>query len=267
MSSQSDGSTGLAGLIPPALETYLRRRRYYRILRTQEPELDAQICRSYLKPGDVAIDVGANVGVYTKVFSECVGATGSVHALEPVPETFGYLLHNVTNLGLKNVFLYRIAASSSSGISHMYMPLWHGGRRNIYEARLDEAGDIPVRLGRLDDLFAGIKPAFVKIDVEGHEAEVVRGAERLLLMHRPALLVEVTTVEVEELLADLGYRKVPATIGCNCFFESEAGKFKVAAQSGTESTPANDMEKVLSITSSGTNHSSLQRRPPGEVAG
>lgn len=227
----SGGLSALVGLLPPALRIYLRRTHYYHILRTQAPEVDAHTCRSYLKAGDVALDIGANIGVYTKVFSESVGPTGSVHALEPVPETFGYLLNNVTKLGLNNVFVYRVAAGSTSGITSMFMPLWHRGLSNIYEARVDESGNIPVRLARLDDLFAGMSPAFIKIDVEGHEAEVIRGAETLLRTHRPPLLVEVTTSEVEQLLADLGYSKVPAAIGCNSFFVH--GAAKVAGQSGS----------------------------------
>jgi FkbM family methyltransferase len=203
--------------LPDNLETYLRRVRYYRIVRDRSPEADALRCRNFLQPGDMAIDVGANIGIYTKLFSDCVGPSGSVHAIEPIPDTFGYLRHNVTKLGLKNVYLYPLAATNRNGIARMSVPLWHRGRKNIYEAHLDDSGDISTRLSRLDDLFAGMKPSFIKIDVEGHEAEVLEGAVELLRNHRPALLVEVTSPKSEKLLLELGYR-TEAGSGSNRFF-------------------------------------------------
>ena len=166
----------------------------------------------------MAIDVGANFGSYTKLFSESVGREGSVHSVEPVPETFDYLHYNVRHLGLSNVFLYQVAASDCPGMSRMSMPLWHGGRRNIYEAHLDEAGDIAVRVMRLDDLFAGMKPAFIKIDVEGNELQLIMGAKQLLTTHHPPLLVEVSSPKTEPLLAELGYTKTEAATGSNRFF-------------------------------------------------
>lgn len=204
--------------LPLKLEKFLRRTRYYKMFRNQAAEADAQACRPFLRPGDLAIDVGANFGSYTKLFSECVGPGGSVHAVEPVPETFDYLHYNVRHFGLNNVFLYQVAASDYSGIAHMTMPLWHGGRRNIYEAHLDEQGNIPVRVMRLDDLFAGMKPALIKIDVEGNELQLIQGARQLLTTHHPPLLVEVSSPETTPLLAELGYTICNEGTGPNRFF-------------------------------------------------
>ncbi len=204
--------------LPPNVERFLRRTRYYRMLRNQPAEADAQACRPFLRPGDMAIDVGANFGFYTKLFSECVGPEGSVHAVEPVPETFDYLHYNVRHLELSNVFLYQVAASDYSGIARMSVPLWHGGRRNIYESRLDEHGDIPVRVIRLDDLFAGMKPALIKIDVEGNELQLIEGARQLLTNYHPPLLVEVSSPQTAPLLAELGYTICKDGTGPNRFF-------------------------------------------------
>ena len=66
-----------------------------------EPDLHA--CRSILKTGDTVLDVGANIGVYTKFCSEFVGPSGRVISLEPVPETYSYLVGNVRALKLENV--------------------------------------------------------------------------------------------------------------------------------------------------------------------
>ena len=204
--------------LPLSVEKYIRRLHYCRKLRIHAAEADAQACRSFLHPGDIAIDVGANIGTYSKLFSECVGPQGSVHALEPVPETFDYLLYNVRHLGLRNVFCYQVAASDYSGTSHMSMPVWEGGRRNIYESRLDEHGDIAVRVLRLDDLFAGMKPALIKIDVEGNELQLIKGARQLLTTYHPPLLVEVSSPQTAPLLAELGYTISKEGTGPNRFF-------------------------------------------------
>lgn len=212
----------LVKLTPARLENYIRRLRYYRVVRDRAPDADAQRCRSYLKPGDMVIDVGANIGLYTRMFADCVGPQGSVHAVEPIPETFDYLTYNMKKMGLKNVFLYYVAAAGASGDSRMSVPRFQAGYTNIYESRLDESGDILVKTMRLDDLFPDSKPAFIKIDVEGHEAEVIRGAETLLRTHHPALLVEVTSPEAEPLLAGFGYRRLEGSSSCDHFFVYDA---------------------------------------------
>jgi FkbM family methyltransferase len=212
--------TALFKLIPAPLEKYLRRQRYYLVARDRRVP-DAELCRPFLKSGDMVIDVGANIGLYSRVFSAYVGAQGSVHALEPIPETFGYLSYNVERLGLKNVFLHNVAAAATSGNSRMSVPTMRAGFTNIYEAQLNDAGEIPVQTRRLDDLFAGSKPAFIKIDVEGYEAEVIRGAERLLRMCHPALLIEASSPEAERLLRPLGYRRREIGTVCDQFFAYE----------------------------------------------
>lgn len=218
MSLQTSIRSTLFKLTPAKLESYLRRERYYRLVRDRAADLDLQRCCGFLQPGDTVIDVGANIGLYTKAFSECVGPRGAVHSLEPVPETFGYLSHNVKKLGLGNVFLYNLAVTASSGELRMSVPRMEAGFTNIYEARLDESGDVLVQARRLDDMFSGTRPALIKIDVEGHEAEVLQGAEALLRKCHPALVIEVTSPLPEKFLTALGYRRIDDGTGHDQFF-------------------------------------------------
>jgi FkbM family methyltransferase len=183
---------------------YLRRH-YCERLAAFDPkdEPDLRVARALVQPGDVAVDVGANIGVYTRFLSRDVGSTGRVWSLEPVPFTYSVLAHNVNALGLHNVLPLRCAATESDQVVHLDVPRADSGHLDIYIARINtDAGSGSKGTTRvtapgrsLDSLQKelGGRPAFLKIDVEGHESACLRGATRLLAECRPALLIEVTS--------------------------------------------------------------------------
>ena len=169
-------------------------------------EPDLQGCKALLHPGDTVLDIGANIGVYTRFCSEFVGPTGQVHSLEPIPETFSYLARNVRAIGLKNVSCYNLAASDrDQEHATMSMPDYTTGGANIYEARLADDGDIPVKTARLDTLFPHLSPQLIKCDVEGHELACINGARDLIARSHPRWVVEVSKPETFALLASLDY--------------------------------------------------------------
>lgn len=202
--------------LPQSVQPVVRKYRNRWLVRNCAPEVDAVTCKRFIAPGANVLDIGANIGSFTKVFSEYVGASGTVHAVEPVRETFGYLLHNVESLGLKNVFLYNAAASDRCGFSHMVIPSWEGGGRNFYEASVSDSGELPVRLLTLDSLFYDLKPSFVKCDVEDHDVQVLLGAQRIITDFAPVWLLEIEHHEtVMPLMESYGYRPLK---GANAFF-------------------------------------------------
>jgi FkbM family methyltransferase len=183
---------------PPALLRWAKRGHYLRVVRDFEPgeERDLEIVRHLVRPRDRVVDVGANIGVYTRFLSEWVGPQGRVFSIEPIPESYSYLTHSVERLGLRNVECWNWAASDASGVATMQIPQMQGGR-NYYQARIVDASapgaGIRVSLRTLDAALADLHPiAFVKCDVEGHELACVRGAQDLLRRDRPAWLVEVS---------------------------------------------------------------------------
>jgi FkbM family methyltransferase len=155
-----------------------------------------------VKPGTTAVDLGANIGIYTKVLSDLVGPAGNVISVEPVPQTFEVLSRNIRSLALRNISCVNAAVSHSDGEVTMELPEYHTGGTNFYQARVVTTGDhvvpdsrphLRVRATKLDTLVAAAKPVdFVKCDVEGHELECLTGAEMILTSHRPAWLVEVS---------------------------------------------------------------------------
>jgi FkbM family methyltransferase len=174
--------------------------------RTREPEYD--IMPTLIGAGDWVVDVGANVGHYTKRMSDLVGPHGRVIAFEPVPETFSLLAANSSLFAARNVTLVNAAASDHAGTGGMSVPLFDTGHRNYYEAALtEENAELSVFLLPLDELPLPHRVRLVKIDAEGHDDAVLRGAEALLVRDRPTLIVETVTAVATALLDRLGYRR------------------------------------------------------------
>lgn len=160
-----------------------------------------------LAPGDWAIDVGANVGHYTKRMSDLVGPSGRVLAFEPVPATFELLAANVGRFRHANVSLFNAAVSSGLQVLGMSLPRFDCGLTNYYEAQLTpDGGAMRVLTMSLDSLQIGPPIRLVKIDAEGHEEAVISGMVKLIERHRPTLIVETWSEPVGELLRDRGYR-------------------------------------------------------------
>lgn len=150
-----------------------------------------------LRDEDLFVDVGANIGSYTVLAAGVAGAR--TLACEPIPSTRTRLLRNVAVNHLEAlVQVAAVAVSDREGIVTMTSDR---DTTNLVAAD----GDLVVRATSLDTLLAGDVPAVMKIDVEGHEAAVLRGARQTLADERLlALVVELSGPEepaVRELLA------------------------------------------------------------------
>lgn len=200
----------LASKLPKRIQQELKRRYFsYQIKRnrfvTDEPEYEC--LDQWIGGGDWVIDVGANIGHYTKRFSELVGPEGRVIAFEPIPETFELLASNVALFNHKNVSLINACASDSVRILGMEIPRFDTGLDNYYMAHLTEnnSAAFQVLCLAIDDFsFQPIK--LVKIDAEGHDLSVVNGMSKTLQKYHPLLIVEDDSYEIENYLNKFGYR-------------------------------------------------------------
>jgi FkbM family methyltransferase len=183
-------------------------------------ELD--FMRAALEPGATAIDVGANVGVYAITAALCVGSTGRVLAVEADDEYLPRLRANLERNGLENAEIIGAAAGDADGEIELILATdraFSSTKPLVSYTGSGATRRVPYR--RLDSIWAEAgEPAvaFLKIDVEGAEVEVIAGAERLLASCHPALVVEVhaerTEPEVRRRLAAFGYVDVtPAGFG------------------------------------------------------
>jgi FkbM family methyltransferase len=163
-----------------------------------EPEVQEAI-RTYLKPGDCFFDVGAHVGLYSLIASRVVGIDGCVVAFEPDPRNVQLLREHVIRNGLSNVSIEEAAVWRSDGevlfLRGGSTPMGKSSRRGavIEPGAAPESGDtISIQAVSLDRYAAdGYSPSLVKVDVEGAECEVLKGAEKLLAKVKPALICEV----------------------------------------------------------------------------
>ncbi len=195
----------LAAQLPSGIQ-YRLKRAYFRsqILRRRftadEPEYS--VLKDWLSPGDVVIDVGANIGQYTRRMAEHVGPMGSVIALEPMQETFRLLTANVGDVA--HVTLLKLAASDMGREVSMDLPVSRSGLANYYRASISDGGAYRVRAIQLDSLGLN-RLSLIKIDAEGHELQVLQGALNILARFRPTLIVE-ASAPAEEFLREMGYK-------------------------------------------------------------
>lgn len=173
---------GLRVLIDPRFEKFLWRGHH-------EP-LVADAIASHLLPGQTFWDVGAHIGYFTVQAARQVGPTGSVVAFEPSPRTYARLMRAIRLNGYVNVEMVPEAVGESPG----RMPVYRQGMTTA-TATLDPTAcgtaAATVNVGTLDGYLAGrAVPDLVKIDVEGYEAAVLRGAPRLIAKRRTKFLVE-----------------------------------------------------------------------------
>ena len=162
----------------------------------------AELFGHLVRPGDRCVDVGANVGVHTVRLARLADRDGEVIAIEPDPEVARRARRNIALNGLSNVRVIDAAASARAGQMPLYRPSprdTNRARASLMHYRYLTGPTTTVPVVTIDDLCAGAPVALIKIDVEGHEAAVVRGAADTIARHAPSIVFEYAP----ELLADV----------------------------------------------------------------
>lgn len=136
----------------------------------------------FLQPGDTFIDVGSHIGYYSMFALQMVGPTGAVFAFEPNPQTYGVLTANGLVNRAGNLYAYNCAVGDSPGIATFNInPEDEGMSSLVFKS--NQATQVSVHVTTLDFVAqaARLGPVrMLKIDVEGFEENVVRGANALL---------------------------------------------------------------------------------------
>lgn len=200
------------------------------ILVYQDYEIDmVRLIEKYIDPDRDVLDVGANIGLHTVLFSKLINAGKKVMAIEPAPNALKYLEANLErNKCNEKVVVYKgIAADSEnqfilntidgmeeySTLGSMKHP--HTG--GIHNTSISVSGDLIDNLVKTHKL----KPGFIKIDTEGAEFKVLIGAKQTIQRHRPIILSELSESllnqqgsscnDVYNLLHEFNYKIVDAS--------------------------------------------------------
>lgn len=201
-------------------------------------------CERLLRPGDVALDIGANIGLVTCQMAAMVGTTGAVHSFEPNPVVADLLRQSIARNGFSHVTLHPVALGDAEGELELTVPQENHCLGTLTRDTKGAKFTVPVKT--LSDWFERSKVTrirLMKIDVEGFEEQVFRGAERLLSAVRPdAVLLELNKYEgafdahpVIQILRRYGYDflALPKKL-----FRMSAERFVSAGVAGS---PSNDL--------------------------
>jgi FkbM family methyltransferase len=172
--------------------------------------------QKYYIPGTEIFDIGANIGYNSLMFSDY----GPVYAFEPV-------YHKIVDLNIENnklkhqIYSIPIALSNNSDSVYMYLPNEvkttglrnYGGTSIHIDEGTDQSSKTVVTCRRLDDVYYDKgKVSFIKLDVEGHEPQVLEGAKKVITKNLPTILVELIDYKnsvVPQILKGFGYTEKP----------------------------------------------------------
>ena len=175
---------------------------------------EMKFIQAYLRPGDNFLDIGANAGVYTVLAAACVGASGSVDALEPMDTTARWIEEQISLNKLSNVEVHRLAAGDKEQVVDFG---YANDSSMMHMQRAGEPADAAVRVQgvRLDSFKPRKHYAMAKMDIEGAEPLALQGAaNKLHQANPPVWLLELAgysqhygmrSDEVLDLLKSAGY--------------------------------------------------------------
>ena len=205
-------------------EKYLLKKRLNRSIK-KNYELELQVLDKIVNKNLESVDVGVYRRVYSYRLSQL---TKHVHPFEPNPLLFPYLQKNLKKLA-ENITLYKTALSDEEVETDLKIPkrfktlnknnyeeMYKLGASTIHKKNLltgNEFITLKVKTAKLDDILSNKEIGFIKIDVEGHEKNVINGAVEIIRRNKPSLLVEIeerhSKTSVEETLNfinKLGYK-------------------------------------------------------------
>ncbi len=155
-----------------------------------EPHM-VQLFRALVTPDDVVADIGANIGLTAILFSKIAN---NIYAFEPSPSTYRILSENLVRNRIANVHAYNLGLGQKQEKLTITFASNNRSGGYVSDKIRPESGHVTevIQIETIDRLFLaeGISPSFIKIDVEGFEMNVIKGAARFLEHYRPTIVLE-----------------------------------------------------------------------------
>ena len=147
------------------------------------------IYRKYALPDSTVLDIGSNIGIHSLVLSRCVGEGGRVISYEPIRPMYDRLAENIASNNISNVIMKNIGVGESPG--HVGFDDKEGNF-NIGKGHVDQSISKTIPVTTIDSERAEVPGpiSLIKVDVEGYELPVLRGARRTLEEHVPVIVCE-----------------------------------------------------------------------------
>ena len=156
----------------------------------QYESLETLFVQNTIKRSMTIIDVGANIGYYTTIFSQ-LSQNGTIYAFEPDAINFSLLQRNCETNKLNNVKLYNYACGNVNKTESLFISKDNKGDHRTYKVDGEERESNHIKMIRLDDFLPVIpKLDFVKLDIQGYEFEAIRGMNDIIIKHKPIILLE-----------------------------------------------------------------------------
>ena len=175
--------------------------------------------RQFIDPNKNVLDIGANIGVHSVVFSN-YAINAKVYSFEPQPVVFELLQKNLRMNICSNVEAFNFGASDKE--TTFYMNAHYDSPENHGAFRICNEGNITIQCKTIDSLDIQ-NVGFIKIDVEGHELKALKGMKQLILKNKPKMMIEIheddpTKNEVLDLIESLGYTSYYKLTHCDYIF-------------------------------------------------
>lgn len=196
-------------------------------------EVSREMLYSQIKNGDVVLDVGANIGETSLNIANIVGDKGCVHSFEPFPETFESFQHNLSLNNFSNIKVNRVGLGDTE--EEVGMEIRDNSNRGMNAIKqLDDDSERKIKIVKLDSYIKENqinKVDLIKIDVEGFELRVLKGAAETLENLKPRLFIELddnnlrdqgdSAAELIRYLKNLNYSIVNSNNNMGVFEEDE----------------------------------------------
>lgn len=175
---------------------------------------ELNIIKDFVRQGDKVIDIGGNLGFFVLILNELVGDSGKIYSFEPSKKLHHKLTSTIKINNLQNVSIVNLALGESEGSTTLHYNPRQSGLSSIISDFEGDTLSEEIKITTLDNFSTNLtgRVSFIKIDTEGYEPQVLKGAKELIKRDRPTIYIELggehqqTSADSLKILKALNYK-------------------------------------------------------------